>query len=341
MPPVLSILVISHNQEQVLPRCLDSIFAQKLSVPYEVIVSDDASTDGTPEVIKAYAEKHPNLRYYGINSGDYDPAIPSDRCGINKANAYSHAQGRYVVNIDGDDYLLSEDIYESQIKLLEENPDCTLCMQNITRVKDGDSMDKSWLWKAQGLKNGDKLNFDAYVKGRHFISNPAFMMRRDAELNPIEKYGLMFDDEYITFHHLQKGGIIYLDRADYVYVHYDKSINSSYREDGIGRYSLLPLIYAHYFPAHEPAFMLGFRQHLIEVFKTLVAKGKEVKTSDRVRAFLDRFEGFMFRYLADECVRAKAGARFRVRMILYYSLLLSKLRVENKFLLHSLYKLMV
>jgi glycosyltransferase involved in cell wall biosynthesis len=49
MQPVLSILVITHNQRDLLKRCLDSVLGQKLNVPFEVIVSDDRSDDGTAE----------------------------------------------------------------------------------------------------------------------------------------------------------------------------------------------------------------------------------------------------------------------------------------------------
>ena len=47
--PVLSILLITHNQRELLQRCLDSVLAQELRVPFEIIVSDDRSTDGTRE----------------------------------------------------------------------------------------------------------------------------------------------------------------------------------------------------------------------------------------------------------------------------------------------------
>ena len=46
---ILSILVITHNQRELLKRCLDSVLGQKLNVPFEVIVSDDRSDDRTAE----------------------------------------------------------------------------------------------------------------------------------------------------------------------------------------------------------------------------------------------------------------------------------------------------
>lgn len=341
--PLLSILVVSHNQERVLPRCLDSIFAQRISVPYEVIVSDDASTDGTPEIIKAYAQKHPNLRYCTINSDDYAPTIPSERSGINKANAYSYARGRYVVNIDGDDYLISDDIYELQLQRLEANPDCAMCMQNMTRINDGDPSGETWIWKCYGFNDGDKFTFEDFERRQQYISNPAFMMRRDEELKPIERYGIMFNDEFITFHHMQMGKVIYLDRSDYMYVHYHGSIDSSYLGyDRMAKYSLLPLIYIYVFPRCETAFLIGYRQKLIEALKGMVARGTDRYTiSDQMRAYLKRFDGFLFRYLYDDSLRMKWYARLRVRLTLYYSLLLSKLHVYDSRPLHLLYKMMV
>ena len=44
---LLSIVVISHNQREQLKRCIDSILAQKIPFEYEVLISDDASNDGS------------------------------------------------------------------------------------------------------------------------------------------------------------------------------------------------------------------------------------------------------------------------------------------------------
>ena len=118
--PVLSILVVTHNQRELLERCLRSVFEQKLKVPFEVVISDDRSDDGTQEYVDTLKRKWQDgklgvdnlvdICYKHCNSDDCDPKNVSERCGWNKLNAYQHARGEYFVNIDADDYLRSNDV---------------------------------------------------------------------------------------------------------------------------------------------------------------------------------------------------------------------------------------
>ena len=57
----LSVTVITYNQEMFIEETLDSIVNQDLNVPFEIVIGDDASTDRTPEIIKMYADKYPDL----------------------------------------------------------------------------------------------------------------------------------------------------------------------------------------------------------------------------------------------------------------------------------------
>lgn len=52
MNPIISILIITHNQRYLLERCLDSVLNQKIDVPYEIIVSDDGADDGTKDYVQ-------------------------------------------------------------------------------------------------------------------------------------------------------------------------------------------------------------------------------------------------------------------------------------------------
>ena len=232
---ILSVLITSHNNEKEISRCLDSILMQKLKVPFEIIISDDNSTDNTWNIICNYKSNYSGIiRSYKINSNDYNPDITSDRCAINKAHVYSQSKGKYIVNIDADDYLCINTIYQEQIDILESHPKCYICLQNIVLQDNGDESNFSKLWFPKGF-----LNIEGVVDAKTFfekgllISNPAIMMRRDYKLNASKKYGLFFDDFVITLHHLTLGNVLCLDKAGYVYVQYKNSIwnsviNSSY-----------------------------------------------------------------------------------------------------------------
>ena len=153
----LSVMVISHNQAHLIRRCLDSILAQKITAPWEIVISDDASTDDTWDVIQEYVKQYseskkkgemyvPKIKAYQINSSDYNPTVTSDRCAANKANVYMHAEGKYCVNIDADDYLLGDDIYQYQIDQLDAHPECSVAVQNIWYQNEGETEENGHSW---------------------------------------------------------------------------------------------------------------------------------------------------------------------------------------------------
>ena len=107
MRPVLSILIITHNQRDLLKRCFLSVIAQDLNVPFEIIISDDRSTDGTDLLVAGFKSSYEGvkrnliqIKYVHCNSDECNPYTVSDRCGWNKLNAWRHVSGKYMVNVN-------------------------------------------------------------------------------------------------------------------------------------------------------------------------------------------------------------------------------------------------
>lgn len=58
---VVSISCITYNHAPYIRQCLDGFMMQKTDFAFEVLIHDDASTDGTTEIIKEYEAKYPNV----------------------------------------------------------------------------------------------------------------------------------------------------------------------------------------------------------------------------------------------------------------------------------------
>ena len=58
---LVSVLCITFNHQKYIRRCLDSMVNQKTDFRYEIIIHDDASTDGTPDIVREYAQRYPDL----------------------------------------------------------------------------------------------------------------------------------------------------------------------------------------------------------------------------------------------------------------------------------------
>lgn len=334
---ILSVMVISHNQAHLIGRCLDSILRQRIRVPWEIVISDDASTDETWSVIQDYVSRYsqeslpdkdgfyiPEMTCSQINSSDYNPTVTSDRCAANKANVYIHARGKYCVNIDADDYLLGDDIYQYQIDQLENHPECSVAMQNIWYQNDGSPLENGHTWHCESkLVENRIIDAREYCIGRYFVSNPALMMRRDFDLLPMERYGLLFDDSIISMHHILRGKIICSSRAQYVYVQYKNSIWNQVLgncQDADFRMMTPMLAYLKFFPAYSSILVNAEVFNWLSATKRILSANKVEVTTQTIR-YLEYFNNF---YL--ECL-LKRKHKFYLIIGLKLGLLISRYEI--------------
>jgi len=124
--PLVSISCITYNQEKYIVDALDSFLMQKTDFFFEILVHDDASTDRTPEILKEYAEKYPDIiKVIYQTENQY-----SKGKSISKIFNYPRAQGKYIAVCEGDDFWLASDKLQKQVDYMEKNPDCTFCFHN-------------------------------------------------------------------------------------------------------------------------------------------------------------------------------------------------------------------
>ena len=220
---ILSIIVICHEQREELRRCLDSILAMQMPFAYEIIVSDDRSTDGTREMLeKEYADK---VIVTYCNSDEGNCANNSQRSGYNRCNAYPLAKGKYIAHVDADDYFIEDaNVYVKQVAALEAHPDCALAMSNCL-IMHGNDFSKAYPWPfPRAMKEGEIITAEQFLIDDYFRLNQCFMQRRNPDVDPVALYGNRYVDAVITYHHLQFGDVIFVDACDYVYVKNEGSV---------------------------------------------------------------------------------------------------------------------
>ncbi|MEK6348906.1 MAG: glycosyltransferase family A protein [Burkholderia sp.] len=98
-PPVISVVVLCYNLERYIGPCLDSILSQQVDVPFEIVIGDDGSVDGSRAIIEAYRARHPDI----VKLVAHDTNVGYSR---NLADVMAQATGEYIATIDGDDMAL-------------------------------------------------------------------------------------------------------------------------------------------------------------------------------------------------------------------------------------------
>lgn len=129
--PVVSVLVLTYNHERFIAKCLDNILMQKIAFPVEVIVHDDASTDGTPGIIRSYAEKYPDI---------IKPVLQSENQ-MSKGKKFREtfhnmAQGEFIAGCDGDDFWTDQHKLAKQVAFLKKNHSYVLSFHDALHFDD-------------------------------------------------------------------------------------------------------------------------------------------------------------------------------------------------------------
>ncbi len=121
---MVSVFCTTYNHKKYISRCLDSLVNQKTSFPYEIIVRDDASTDGTSDIVRAYHEKYPEKIVPFIQSENLYQRRLSH---ISYEKMFRMSKGKYVAICEGDDFWTDEKKLQKQVDFMERHPDYSLC----------------------------------------------------------------------------------------------------------------------------------------------------------------------------------------------------------------------
>lgn len=124
---MVSVICLTYNHEKYIRNCLDGFVSQKTNFKYEVFVHDDASTDNTASIVHEYADKYPDIiKPIFQKENQY-----SKRIGIAKNFILPIVSGKYIAYCEGDDYWCDPYKLQKQFDVMEENPDCNLCLHKV------------------------------------------------------------------------------------------------------------------------------------------------------------------------------------------------------------------
>ena len=121
---MVSVFCSVYNHKKFIAQCLDSLVNQKTTFHYEIVVKDDASTDGTSDIIRAYHEKYPDKIIPLILETNH---LQHGLGHVAFQRAFSLMRGKYIAMCEGDDFWTDENKLQKQVELMESHPDYALC----------------------------------------------------------------------------------------------------------------------------------------------------------------------------------------------------------------------
>jgi len=194
---LLSVCVRTHNQERFIREALDSVLRQHATFPFEIIISDDASSDGTVAILQEYQKQYPDkirILLQETNIGGPE----------NLKRVIEASNAKYVTCLDGDDFYTDDYKLQKQVELLETHPEYAACFHNTWYADENGQL--------KGLFN--RPDFHALHDAREFIRERWFVPIHSAVLRRVyiefpDWYNTVMNDDYVVHLSVAKHGSYY------------------------------------------------------------------------------------------------------------------------------------
>lgn len=208
--PLVSVLVITFNQADYIAQCLDGILMQETGFPFEVLVNDDCSTDGTTDIVLSYQRRHPErVRVVTHDQNQYSQGkSPMGEFLV------PLARGRYVAMCEGDDYWTDPSKLRIQYEFLSSHPSLAACVHAHDNVRADSGKRVSTPRYAD--HDCEVSVEDATSRSQCFATNSLFVradVMRDYRASSVFCLRADGDHKMLLYFTLVGGGIYYLDRV--------------------------------------------------------------------------------------------------------------------------------
>lgn len=212
---------MTYNHARFIAQALESVLMQKVNFQYEILISEDCSTDGTREIVVDFHKRFPaKIRLLLSEQNLHSNEIV--------VRGIQSAQGQYIALLDGDDYWTSCSKLQKQVDFLDVHPECALCFHNAQVVHEDESK-KPWNWTPAHQKEFSTLE-DMWTG--NFIATCSTMFRRGLLGEVPSWYNSMFPITDWPLHILnaEHGTIGYINEVMGVYRYHKGGLYSPLSE---------------------------------------------------------------------------------------------------------------
>src|SRR4030042_3680126 len=165
--PLVSVIVTSYNYAHYIAKTIESVLNQSYG-SWEMIISDDHSTDRSLEVIHSFNDPRIKLITSRKNRGAHAAYT----------KAYNLCTGKYIISLDSDDYMAPERI-KKQVEFLEKSPDVGILCSFIYQIDEvGNKVAKNEVYENWFNKNIDLNDVRNWIWANH-LAHSSVVIRKD------------------------------------------------------------------------------------------------------------------------------------------------------------------
>ena len=221
----LSVIFITYNHAKYVEKALMSVINQKTDFPFEVVVGDDCSTDGTQDILKRIASVHPEvkLNLRSENTGG--------RPTLNVYETTKKCTGQYLAYLEGDDFWTDDHKLQKQVDFLEDHTEYTACTHSMKMVdeKDEEITDPETLSIGSLYDWSGDFTYEDYCYSGKWPGHYASVVSRNIYKARKYDYTILYrasdftDDALINLFLLMEGKIYRMDEVMSVWRYVKKS----------------------------------------------------------------------------------------------------------------------
>lgn len=160
--PLVSICCLTYNHAPYIRQCIDGFLMQKVNFNIEILIHDDASTDGTIDILREYEAIYPDIIFPIYEAENkYSNGYSGQMDFFN----YRRARGKYIAYCEGDDYWTDPQKLQKQVDFMEANPEYSVCYTRYKRqLNTGQLVDDYCSKVLNGHADGIDIDVETYLK---------------------------------------------------------------------------------------------------------------------------------------------------------------------------------
>lgn len=130
--PAVSVLLITYNHERFIAQAIESVLCQTTQFDFELVIGDDFSTDMTRQIVQEYQVRYPGRIRLLLQPRNVGP----DQ---NVRRGLRACRGKYIAQLEGDDYWIDANKLQLQYDAMEANPRALCCGARALVWQDGEA----------------------------------------------------------------------------------------------------------------------------------------------------------------------------------------------------------